>query len=395
MEMADVAAAVHQEFDAQKMNTDLGGPRLSAAPLGWQRSGRRVTTPTTSDVERLMRFDVGTSRSRRNSSGEASSKAVTPDILSCRAGTWIEDTRRPEQSRRRRERRERHGSYDKASVLRVEITINNPRKFRTLRVITDDDGRRERRWSDEQERLQHVAVLPSGHRVQPALHRCPRPAQPNGEGVAALDALCRSRTRNGPRYARFNPLPQPTSPCSERCSPEDTRSSGSATTTSFTASTPRRRRTTTNADDDAPEHRDSSPNCVVTVWSPRFAERNELESDTDRWFRVSCASHAVRTGFAHTTVQPVAGRLSGRVLPSRADLAVDAHWDHRLARKLATFIASVNRPRAAAVWAPRRGSVSLCGRGRLDRLAAEIRRIICGLIAVFRVGRRRELLRPP
>jgi hypothetical protein len=36
--------------------------------------------------------------------------------------------------------------YDKASVLRVETTINNPREFQTLRVITDDDGRRERRW---------------------------------------------------------------------------------------------------------------------------------------------------------------------------------------------------------------------------------------------------------
>ena len=35
--------------------------------------------------------------------------------------------------------------YDKASVLRVETTINNPREFRTLRVITDDDGRHERR----------------------------------------------------------------------------------------------------------------------------------------------------------------------------------------------------------------------------------------------------------
>ena len=31
-------------------------------------------------------------------------------------------------------------------------------------------------------------------------------AQPNGEGVAALDALCRSRTRNGRHHARFNPL---------------------------------------------------------------------------------------------------------------------------------------------------------------------------------------------
>jgi hypothetical protein len=36
--------------------------------------------------------------------------------------------------------------YDKASVLRVETTINNPREFRVLRVFTDEHGRRERRW---------------------------------------------------------------------------------------------------------------------------------------------------------------------------------------------------------------------------------------------------------
>src|SRR5919106_4648935 len=35
--------------------------------------------------------------------------------------------------------------YDKASVLRVETTINNPREFRVLRVVTDGAGRRERR----------------------------------------------------------------------------------------------------------------------------------------------------------------------------------------------------------------------------------------------------------
>jgi hypothetical protein len=36
--------------------------------------------------------------------------------------------------------------YDKASVLRVETVINNPRKFRVLRVVTDEAGRRSRRW---------------------------------------------------------------------------------------------------------------------------------------------------------------------------------------------------------------------------------------------------------
>src|SRR2546423_14655816 len=39
--------------------------------------------------------------------------------------------------------------YDKASVLRVETTINNPREFRILRVFTDERGRRERRWGPQ------------------------------------------------------------------------------------------------------------------------------------------------------------------------------------------------------------------------------------------------------
>jgi hypothetical protein len=38
--------------------------------------------------------------------------------------------------------------YDKASVLRVETTINNPREFRVLRIVTNDAGRRERRWCE-------------------------------------------------------------------------------------------------------------------------------------------------------------------------------------------------------------------------------------------------------
>ena len=36
---------------------------------------------------------------------------------------------------------------DKASVLRVETTINNPREFRIPRFVTNEaTGRRERRW---------------------------------------------------------------------------------------------------------------------------------------------------------------------------------------------------------------------------------------------------------
>ena len=97
--------------------------------------------------------------------------------------------------------------YDKASVLRVETTINNPREFRTLRVITDDHGRRERRWCPMNKGVSNMwryfqVGIGANRRYLDALAA----AQPNGEGVAALDALCRSRTRNGRHHARFNPL---------------------------------------------------------------------------------------------------------------------------------------------------------------------------------------------
>jgi hypothetical protein len=97
--------------------------------------------------------------------------------------------------------------YDKASVLRVETTINNPREFRTLRVITDDDGRRERRWCPMNKGVCNMwryfqVGIGANRRYLEALAA----AQPNGEGVAALDALCRSRNRNGRHHARFHPL---------------------------------------------------------------------------------------------------------------------------------------------------------------------------------------------
>jgi hypothetical protein len=97
--------------------------------------------------------------------------------------------------------------YDKASVLRAETTINNPREFRTLRVRTDEQGRRERRWCPMNKGVSNMwryfqVGIGANRRYLEALAA----AQPNGEGVAALDALCRPRTRNGRHHARFHPL---------------------------------------------------------------------------------------------------------------------------------------------------------------------------------------------
>jgi hypothetical protein len=97
--------------------------------------------------------------------------------------------------------------YDKVSVLRVETTINNPREFRVLRVFTDERGRRERRWCPMGKGVANVwryyqVGMGSNQRYLGALAAAPL----KGEGVAALDALCRSKTKDGRHHARFNPL---------------------------------------------------------------------------------------------------------------------------------------------------------------------------------------------
>jgi hypothetical protein len=97
--------------------------------------------------------------------------------------------------------------YDKASILRVETTINNPREFRIQRVVTDANGRRERRWCPMRKGVSDLwrnyqVGMAANRRYLDALAAAPL----KGEGVAALDTLCQPRTKNGRRYARLNPL---------------------------------------------------------------------------------------------------------------------------------------------------------------------------------------------
>lgn len=70
----------------------------------------------------------------------------------------ITDTKRRPEGWRVKHRLARNWikTYDKVSVLRVEVTINNPREFRVLRVFTDEQGRRERRWSPMNKGIAHM-----------------------------------------------------------------------------------------------------------------------------------------------------------------------------------------------------------------------------------------------
>jgi hypothetical protein len=105
--------------------------------------------------------------------------------------------------------------YDKASVLRVETVINNPREFRILRK--DEVGRCERRWCPMRKGMSDLyrnyqVGMAANQRYLQAMAAVPL----KGEGVATLDALCRPKTKHGalsPASARST---RPTWPCSKR-----------------------------------------------------------------------------------------------------------------------------------------------------------------------------------
>jgi len=80
-------------------------------------------------------------------------------------------------------------------------------EFRIQRWFTAADGRRERRWCPMRKGVSDLwrsyqVGMAANHRYLDALAAAPL----KGEGVAALDAVCRPRTNHGRRHARFSPL---------------------------------------------------------------------------------------------------------------------------------------------------------------------------------------------
>ena len=124
-------------------------------------------------------------------------------------GEVTSDLKRRIQGRRIKHRMKRNSlkMYDKASVLRVETTINNPSEFRVLRIRTDETGQRSRRWRPMGKgvanfwRYSQVAQQSNERYLEAMAY-----AQPKGEAVAELDRLCRPRVVRGTRYARFQPV---------------------------------------------------------------------------------------------------------------------------------------------------------------------------------------------
>jgi hypothetical protein len=107
--------------------------------------------------------------------------------------------------------------------------------------------------------------IASNHRYLDALAAAPL----KGKGVAALDALCRSRIRNGRHHARFNPL----SPA-DRALFRAVLAGGHATTgfrnRSWLASIRAHPPTPKNPIVAAHASPVSSPSCAATASSPRF-----------------------------------------------------------------------------------------------------------------------------
>ena len=114
-------------------------------------------------------------------------------------------SRRRPQGWRIKHRMERNSikMYDKVSVLRVETTINNPAQFRVLRPDTDGRPRPHpmrkgvanlpeyfaQGQAANDRYLNALAIMPDQRQAQQALRR-----------------LCRPRTHQGHRHARFNPV---------------------------------------------------------------------------------------------------------------------------------------------------------------------------------------------
>lgn len=94
---------------------------------------------------------------------------------------------------------------DKASVLRVETTINNPSEFKICQQ-TDDGKLRWKPMGKGVSNLYRYAEVGSQANQRYLEHLAQ--AKLKSKALPHLDGLCRSHTQDGKRYARFDPLSQ-------------------------------------------------------------------------------------------------------------------------------------------------------------------------------------------
>lgn len=95
--------------------------------------------------------------------------------------------------------------YDKASVLRVEMTLNNPSEFKIGQPTEDGKLRWKPMGKGVSNLYRYAEVgLQANQRYLEHLAQ----AKLKSKALPHLDDLCRSHTHDGKRFARFNPLSQ-------------------------------------------------------------------------------------------------------------------------------------------------------------------------------------------
>jgi hypothetical protein len=188
-----------------------------------------------------------------------------------RAEVLTEAKRRPEGWRiKHRLARNWVKVYDKASVLRVETTINNPREFRVLRLLKDDDGRRSRRWCECERAWPTRGATSKSGPAPTAATSTPSPApHPTAKASPPSTPCADPEPTMAATSHGSSPSTGPISPCSGPCSQASTPSPGSATTTSRHGSTPERPTASKKPTVAANECPASSSSCAATASSPK------------------------------------------------------------------------------------------------------------------------------
>jgi hypothetical protein len=95
--------------------------------------------------------------------------------------------------------------YDKANVLRVETTINNPAEFKVFRAASDGTG--DKRWRPMTKSVTclwrcYDVATGSNQRYLEALGNAPL----RGAAITKIDKICKPRTNRGKKHARIHVL---------------------------------------------------------------------------------------------------------------------------------------------------------------------------------------------
>jgi hypothetical protein len=97
--------------------------------------------------------------------------------------------------------------YDKWSVLRIETTITQPRRFKVLRIARQEDGKPVRQWKPMGKGVANLwRYFQVGRQANRRYLQALAEVRPRGKAVEKLDRLCRPVVRDGKQFAKLQPL---------------------------------------------------------------------------------------------------------------------------------------------------------------------------------------------